>query len=342
MPDRIEIFDKLPDGVTLHDPVNGSILQANDQFCDLLGYSRDELRELEFDDLHPNEPPYTSERAKEFIRKATTDGPQTFEWVDVTKSGEQLPVEVNLRHTTINGDERIIAVVRDISDSKRRERELERTNQKLEEFASVVSHDLRNPLNVIEGHLDLVREECDSEGLDAIERAANRMDELIKDLLTLAREGDEVGEMESVDLETIVANSWQNVGTQSATLVFGSGGTVVADRSQMRQMLENLFRNGVEHGGSDVGFTVGMLESSDGFFVEDDGPGIAPDKREEVFEAGFTTAAEGTGFGLSIVREIAEGHNWSAILLEGESGGARFEFTDVQTDGLEFPPKSDR
>ena len=269
---------------------------------------------------------HTPENAREYIRKAATEGPQTFEWKDVTKSGERLPVEVSLRYTTINGDERIIAVVRDIRERKRRERELKRTNQHLEEFASVVSHDLRNPLNVIEGHVTLAREACESEELDAIARAADRMDELIADLLTLAREGKDIGETEPVDIETIDADCWRNVETDSATLHVDKNGSVVADRSQMRQLLENLFRNAVEHAGAGVSITAGTLESGNGFYVEDDGPGIATEDRDRVFEPGYTNNSGGTGFGLSIVREIADGHGWNVSLLEGESGGARFEF----------------
>lgn len=332
MPERIEIFEKLPDGVTLHDADDGSIIQANDQFCDLLGYSRNELRELDFDDLHPNEPPYSTERAQEYIQKAATEGPQTFEWVDVTSDGERLPVEVNLRYTTIDGNNRIIAVVRDISDRKRRERELERTNQRLEEFASVVSHDIRNPLNVIEGHVELAREECESEHLAAIAHAADRMHELIDDLLTLAREGHEVVEMDPINLESIAAGGWQNVQTDNAALNITTDRYVLANRSQFQQLLENLFRNAVEHAGPEVTISVGELESGNGFYVADDGPGIALDKREKVFEPRYTQADDGTGFGLSIVRQIAEGHGWGMTLVDSVEGGARFEFHDVQMD----------
>lgn len=325
-----EIFEKLPDGVTLHDPNDGSIIQANDQFCDLLGYSRDELQELGFDDLHPDEPPYTTDRAQEYIKKAATEGPQTFEWVDVTKADERLPVEVSLRYTTINGGDRIIAVVRDIRERKRRERLLERTNQQLEEFASVVSHDLRNPLNVIAGHVSMAREEHDIQELDAIERAVDRMDELIDDLLTLARAGEGVGEMEPVELETIVTNCWRNVKTDSATVHVGTTGTVVGNRSQMRQLLENLFRNTVEHGETNLAIRVGVLESDEGFFVEDNGPGIPLSDRKRVFQAGYSTETNGTGFGLSIVENIANRHGWEVSLLDGEVDGARFEFKNVE------------
>jgi PAS domain S-box-containing protein len=322
-----EVFEKIPDGVTIHDAADGAILDTNQQFCELLGYTREELLSLDFDDLHVDEPPYTSERAEAYIRKAAADGPQTFEWVDETKAGDPLPVEVTLSRTTIEGEERVLAVVRDITERKRRERELERKNERLETFASVVSHDLRNPLNVIEGRLELAREECDSEDLDAIARATDRMDELIENLLTLAREGEPAVEREPVELADTVETCWQNVETDEASLVVETDRTVDAAPSRLRQLLENLARNAVKYGGERVTVTVGDLP--DGFYVEDDGPGVPDDQQARLFEPGFTTAETGTGFGLSIVKEIAEAHGWTVRVTDGDAGGARFEITGI-------------
>lgn len=84
----------------------------------------------------------------------------------------------------------------------------------------------------------------------------------------------------------------------------------------------------MEHGEEGVTVTVG--EFDDGFRVEDDGPGIPEAKREAVSEAGYTTAEEGTGFGLSIVKQVAEAHDWTVRVTEGAAGGARFEVTNVE------------
>ena len=78
--------------------------------------------------------------------------------------------------------------------------------------------------------------------------------------------------------------------------------------------------------------TVGDLEEREGFYVENDGVGIPPDEREHVFESGFSTSETGTGFGLSIAREIAEVHGWEISVTESEAGGARFE---VEVHGAE-------
>jgi len=217
---------------------------------------------------------------------------------------------------------------RDVTDRKRRERALEQQNQRLDEFTGAVSHDLRNPLNVIQGRLDLARETGDPDHLEAMAGAADRMETLIEDLLQLARQGKLVGEPESVPLAEAAAAAWETVETGSATLDCEDGlGVVAADRERLHQLFENLFRNAVEHAGEDVAIRVGVLPK--GFFVADDGPGIPPADREAVFERGYSTVEEGTGFGLSIVQSIASAHGWQIEAAESADGGARFDVTGV-------------
>ena len=216
-----------------------------------------------------------------------------------------------------------------------RQAELERQNERLDQFASVVSHDLRNPLNVASGRLALAREDCESEHLDDIAGAHDRMEALIEDLLRLAREGERVEEPGVVELDEVVKRCWTHVETREASLRVDAAGTIEADRGQLEQLLENLVRNAVEHGGPAVTVTVGPLD--DGFFVEDDGPGIPADERDAVFEPGHSTAAGGTGFGLSIVDQTVEAHGWSVDVAESAAGGARFEITGV--DGVGQAPE---
>ena len=238
-----------------------------------------------------------------------------------------------------------IAVSQNVTERERRERELARQNERLEEFASVVSHDLRNPLNVAEGHVELLRQDCDSERLDAISGAHDRMNALIDDLLTLAREGSEVGTLEPVDLGACVDRCRRNVDTDGVTIRLRTERTIYADRSRLQQLLENLLHNAVEHGStsnqptaddavehgsSSDGTTITVGDLPDGFFVEDDGPGIPESERDTVFDAGYTTSEDGTGFGLRIVERIAEAHGWSVRASESETGGARFEIIGVE------------
>jgi PAS domain S-box-containing protein len=225
---------------------------------------------------------------------------------------------------------------------KQREEELARQNDRLEQFASVVSHDLRNPLSVAQGYLDLFAELCADDlpddddrlaHLERVERAHRRMDRLIGDLLALARQGNAVGETEPVELGVVARTAWQTVDTAAATLSVEDDGTFTADRDRVVELFENLFRNAITHGGTDVSVTVGTTAS--GFYVEDDGVGIPPDERDGVFEHGYTTDSEGTGFGLAIVQEIVTAHDWAIAAVEPTGTGARFE-----VDGVDWTSNS--
>jgi signal transduction histidine kinase len=228
-------------------------------------------------------------------------------------------------------------VIRDITDQKRREQELEeikrtleRSNERLDQFASTVSHDLRNPLNVAQLRLELAQDEVESRHLDIVSDAHKRMEALIDDLLTLARQGDIIEETDSVDLTTLAETTWQSVATADATLTVKTERRICADPSRLRQLLENMFRNSVEHAGEDVSIIIGELD--DGFYIADDGPGIPVDKHDDVFDAGYSIADGGTGFGLRIVADIAEAHGWGVTVAEEEQPGARFKFTGVESE----------
>ena len=221
----------------------------------------------------------------------------------------------------------------DVSEREQYRQRLERQNERLEEFASIVSHDLRNPLNVAEGRLELALETGELEHLEHVEDAHQRMKELIEDLLSLAQSGLEIDETEPVALNELARESWEIIENIEARLVvdFDDSMTIQADRERLRQLLENLYRNAIEHGGHDVTITIGSLSDDVGFFVEDDGVGIPEEHRDDVFEAGFTTQDGGTGFGLAIVAEIVKAHEWEITVQESPTGGTRFEISGTES-----------
>jgi PAS domain S-box-containing protein len=224
-----------------------------------------------------------------------------------------------------------IAVSRDVTERTERRRQLERQNERLERFTSVVSHDIRNPLNVVDGRLELAQQECDSPHLDDAVSALDRSFALIDDVLTLAREGRVVSEPEPVDLASVCREHWRTIETAEATLTTDVDRRIRADPARLGQLFENLVGNAIEHAGADVRVRVGELD--DGFYVADDGTGIPPGDREAVFDAGYSTADRGTGFGLRIVEEIADAHGWAVGVTDSNEGGARFEITGVEHPG---------
>lgn len=150
------------------------------------------------------------------------------------------------------------------------------------------------------------------------------MERLIEDLLELARHGEVIGETEPVDLDATAHDAWQQLHAPEATLLCDCDATVQADRQRLRQVFENPFGNAAEHGSASVTVTAERLPN--GFVVADDGLGISPSSRETVFDRGYTTAEDGTGFGLAIVEEIIKAHDWTvrvtdstAVVLESKS-----------------------
>jgi len=222
---------------------------------------------------------------------------------------------------------RVLFLVRDITDRVERKRELQRQNERLERFVDVVSHDLRGPLGVAASRIRLARDDCPGEHLTDATAALDRMETLIDDLLTVAREHDRETDREPVGLAELVERCWATVRTDDATLVVEDDRTIRADRSRLKQLFENLVHNAVEHGDDGVTVTVGTLPN--GFYVADDGPGIPEGERESVFDAGYSTDPEGTGLGLSVVEEIAEAHGWRIEVTDSDGGGARFEMTGI-------------
>jgi signal transduction histidine kinase len=213
----------------------------------------------------------------------------------------------------------------DITEREQHQAELERQNERLNMFAQTISHDLRNPLNVAMGRLAVAREEDDSEHLQTVQTALSRMETLITDVLALAKQGEDVTDLEPVSLIDTATQAWAVVETGDVALVTSEDLRFEADADRLEQVLENLFRNAIDHGGPDVTVRIGALDGNSGFYVEDDGGGIPEDKREQVFELGHSTEADGTGFGLAIVAEIVTAHDWTITVTESSNGGARFE-----------------
>jgi len=262
---------------------------------------------------------------------ALADGETRFraETVSRTLSGERREELLDMFVPENHSDDysRVYVIGTDITEQKEREHELQRQNERLDKFTSVVSHDLRNPLNVASARLELAADECDSTHLQDVADAHERMERLIDDLLTFARAGTEALDHRTVRLPSLLEECWGSLHGEDATLVVETERAIVADRDRLQQLVKNLLTNAVDQGPTDVTVRVGSLE--DGFYVEDDGPGIPSTDREDVFKAGYSRTDEGIGFGLSIVKEVAEAHGWDITVTDSADGGARFEITGI-------------
>jgi signal transduction histidine kinase len=220
----------------------------------------------------------------------------------------------------------------EVSALERQRRELVARVDRLERLADVVSHDIRNPLEVARIRLEAAQETNEAVHFEKVAGALDRIEQLVSDVLSVGAGG--IDPTDTVALGDAAESAWATVDTAEATLIIGSEvPTIRADADRLRQVLENLFRNAVAHAGRDVTVTVEPIP--DGFAVVDDGPGISPDVVERVFEVGVSTTPDGRGLGLSIVDRIARGHGWQVSIASPSSTslhpgpGARFEFTGV-------------
>jgi signal transduction histidine kinase len=289
------------------------------------------------------------------LRSALIDGRRVDTTVNGQDSAEDSGAEYRLR-TLVDADESDdvsgFLVATDIGTTRS-------TKVGVNRIASVISHDLRNPLEVANIHLRAARETGDAEHFDQVRESHDRMERIIQDVLTFARGAHVLDVTANLDVEEVARDAWATVETESASLTLEDDLPAAdADHDRLQRLFENLFRNAVEHGSGDDGTQTrrDALERADGqgspngdcsegdpsnpgvevrlgrvdggFFVADDGAGIPPAEQERVFDPGYSTTepSDGTGLGLAIVERIAEAHDWTVSLATGSAGGARFEF----------------
>ncbi|WP_158854976.1 PAS domain S-box protein [Halorhabdus sp. CUG00001] len=304
---------------------DGEIVRVTEQAVEKTGYERAELLSMDALELFADT---DRARIRADIEAAFLDGASTIEAELVRKDGQTIPFEFRKRRLADQeGNVYVAGVGRDISERKRRERQLKRQLEQFEHFGSVVSHDLRTPLQTARGRLELAAETGEERHFEAAERALERMETLLGDLSKVMREGEFVSEVHPTSLLEVAQPVWESLAPGCATLQCEDDVTIQADQRALERLFENLFKNALEHAGANVTVTVGRFR--DGWYIEDDGPGVPAPDRERIFEAGYSTATEGSGFGLASVRQLVVAHGWDITVAEGENGGARFEITDV-------------
>lgn len=235
---------------------------------------------------------------------------------------------------TFDGEPHLFVCHFDITERKLAERKAAARTKQLEAIIHVLAHDLRNPIQVIDGFTELVADDLDDiEGLDRIRRAATRITEITEATLAFGQTG-ELSSVEPLALQMVATDAWENVPTGDASLTIEGPTTIHGDRRLLLQLFENLFRNAVEHAGPACVVRVGPVDG--GFYIADNGPGISAAIREKALQQDFSTQGTG-GLGLPIVKAVVEAHGGDLKIIDGTNGGARFEVTGVDVAPYEEP-----
>ncbi|WP_458207845.1 PAS domain S-box protein [Haladaptatus sp. NG-SE-30] len=320
------MLETVEDGVYVLDE-ELRLVAVNDALASITGYSEDTLLGASASLLTDEESLEVGREMQEELREGERDA-ATIETEFKCSDGSQVPVEVRFAPLAIEDEFRgTVGVVRDITERKEREEALQQQNERLDTFASALAHELRNPLSIAQGYLDIAWSNQDDVAFEEVDMALDRIENVLDSLLFISRGGGSVDTTTSIDLRETAEEAWSAVDTANAALNIESTREVTADRDHLGLLFENLFRNSVEHGGDDVTVRVGVLP--DGFYVEDDGPGISKETRKHVFEPGYSTSKVGMGVGLTLTRQLSKAYGWECTATEGRDGGARFEFTDV-------------
>ncbi|WP_435194854.1 PAS domain S-box protein [Natronomonas sp. EA1] len=308
------------------------ILFANQAVERVFGYTPEELTGEPLTTIMPDR---FHEAHHDAVAEYLETGVRNLDWQNIElparhKDGHEVQLSITFEEHEYEGERVFSGIMRDITERVTHERELERQNEQLEKFASIVSHDLRDPLQSAKANIALLEAQYGEEVLvTELDEILDRMDALIGDVLTLAKQGKSIGETQQVPVKTAAEDAWRTVSPSDAVLsVDDDLGRVEADPERLETLFQNLIRNAVEHGGEEVTVYIGSLP--EGFYVEDDGVGFDVADPSQLFEYGYTTSEDGTGFGLNIVKQIADAHGWSVEATEGDRG-ARFEFHEMTT-----------
>nr|WP_303651946.1 ATP-binding protein [Halovenus rubra] len=297
---RKQMLDRLFDGyVRLNEELE--FIAVNESAASFIGLSREEILGEQYD--------------KDLMQSGNTTFYDAYREGLATGERQVIEGRSGLKQNTwvqariYPTDDGLSVYFRDITEQKDHESKLKEKNERLEQFARIVSHDLRNPLNVAQLRLELAMDDSDNPHLEDIKDAHDRIESIVEETLILTKQDEQIGERESVDLNQAVEGWWNSVATENTELVVNDPPTVQTSPERLRHVFENLFKNADTHAGKNTVIEVGSLD--DGFYIADNGPGIPDDLKDELFDFGVTGAKGGTGYGLAIVKEIIDAHGWN-------------------------------
>lgn len=305
---------------------NGEIVEWPSGAQDVYGFDENEVLGQSLEYLYAEGKDQPSPET--LLTEAEQDSITRQNWQE-RADGDVFWARFSVSPLTSDSLQRYVVASQDITAQKQYEQMLERQNDRLKEFTDMLAHDLQSPLSVLDGRIELYRQTGEDAHLDSIQETTERMKRLVEDLLRVSRQGRVVQDPEPTELESLIETAMEGTLPAGANIEYESMPEVLADRDRLIEVFENLFQNSVTHGGEDVTIRIGPLQN--GFYIEDDGPGIPEKDHGSVFQHGFSTREDGTGYGLSVVQSIIGAHDWDIEVTAAADGGARFEVT-----GLEF------
>lgn len=349
-----ELFNNANDMISLNEMkengLPGKFIEVNEVGALRLGYSKDELLNMSPVDI------VAPDRKIEMPKNAMelwTKGHAKFEIVHLTKNGRRIPVEVNNHIFKLKGKTVALAISRDIRDRKKTEKEmkklimdLKRSNDELEQFAYVASHDLQEPLRTIASFTQLLdrryKGKLDNDAdefMNYVVDASFRMKDQIEGLLEFSRVATHEKTFQKVNLNNILSHSICNlkalIDENNAEVTYNSLPEVIGDADQLQRVFQNLIINAIKFKKEDeapkICISYYKYENEYVFSVTDNGIGIEKQYLERIFvifkRLHTQEEYKGTGIGLSIVKRIIERHG-GRIWVESESGvGSTFYFT---------------
>ena len=337
------LFETSSDGVFLAS-AGGAIIDCNPCALEMSGYAREEFVGHDITEFIQAEALLEN---PELIKRISSSSEAPVETTAVRKDGVEIRVEIVAQRVTLRNEETIIGYVRDISERKRREEQLEELNRELQAFASTLSHDLKSPLGSALGYAATLRriyadrlDETGKEGLDVMVSSLEKINGIIEGMLEYTRAGRAGERQEEIVVGLIVEGIVQEMreGGLLGGIDFSIAGelpVVTGDSLRLYQVLTNLISNAAKFtaGRPDAAVEVGYLKrgSHGALYVKDNGPGIPPDELEKVFEPLARTEdalhLPGHGLGLAIVKRAVEGWGGQVWVESAYGGGATFFFT---------------
>jgi PAS domain S-box-containing protein len=342
-------FQTSPYAITITRAKDGEIIEVNDAFISITGFSREETAVSSSINLNL----WVDSKDREVVLSALKEGSEVKdrEFQFRKKNGETITGLFSAQIIHINNKPFILSSINDVTERKYMEEKLlsvmeefKRSNNELEHFAYVASHDLQEPLRAISSYAQLLekryKDKLDADAKDFINfivSGAKRMQQLINDILVYSRVGAHKKPFETVDMESLLKDSMRNlqisIGKSKAQITHENLPEVLGDGGRLTQLLQNLIDNAIKFKSKEPPL-VHISARQDGdswvFSVKDNSIGIDPqyfNKIFVIFQRLEGEAREGTGIGLSIAKKIVESHG-GQIWVESEQGmGSTFYFT---------------